>query len=216
MKRSETPLTSESSTRDGVLYMAMELSHREWKLGFTDRRHKVRRGSIEARNLMGLPEQIGRAKARFGLAAEAAVFSGCEAGRDGFWLPCYRVSCGVHNEVLEPASIKVDRRQRRAKTNRLDVERRLMQWVRYLDGDREELQVVRVPSPGQEDQRRWHREPLRRKEERKGHRSRINARLVMQGIDLKVRSDFGKRLEELSSWDGSRPGADLKAERERE
>jgi transposase len=85
------------------------------------------------------------------------VFSCYEAGRDGFWLHHYLVSVGIDNQVLEPSSIKVDRRRRRAKTDRLDVERMLMQLLRYLDGDTEELHVVRVPTQEQEDGRRLHR-----------------------------------------------------------
>jgi transposase len=198
------------------LYMAMGLSNRQWKLGFTDRRHKIRRVTIEARNLLVLQEQIGQAKSRFALPADAPVFSCYEAGRDGFWLHHYLESCGINNQVLEPSSIKVDRRRGRAKTVRLDVERMLMQLLRYLDGDSEELHVVRVPTPEQEDSRRLHREQLRLKDKRKAHRSRINAPLITQGIDLKVRSDFRKRLEQLTAWDGRPLGADLKAELERE
>jgi len=216
MNHPETPLAKEGRAESGRLYMAMELSNRQWKLGFTDRRHNVRRVAIEARNALALQEQIGQAKARFGLPEDAPVFSCYEAGRDGFWLHRYLESCGINNQVLEPASIKVDRRRRRAKTDRLDVERMLMQLLRYLDGDTEELHVVRVPSPAQEDRRRLHREQLRVKDERKAHRTRINALLVTQGIDLKVRSDFRTRLDKLSCWDGSPLGADLKAELERE
>jgi transposase len=126
------------------------------------------------------------------------------------------VSCGIVNQVLEPSSIKVDRRRRRVKTDRLDVERMLVQLLRYLDGDTEEPHLVRVPTSEQEDGRRLHREQLRLKDERKAHRTRINALLVTQGISLKVRSDFPDRLEQLSCWDGSPLGADLKAELERE
>lgn len=56
--------------------------------------------------------------------------------------------------------------------------------------------MVRVPTPDQKDGRRLHREQLRLKEERKAHRSRINALLITPGIDLKVRSDFPRRLEQ--------------------
>jgi hypothetical protein len=140
MRRPERSFTGNDSAGEQALYMAMELSNRQWKLGFTDRRHKIRRVSVEAR--IGLPE-------------DAPVFSCYEAGRDGFWLHRYLVSCGINNQVLEPSSIKVDRRRRRAKTDRLDVERMLRQLLRHLDGDTEELHVVRVPTPEQEDGRRW-------------------------------------------------------------
>jgi transposase len=216
MRQPKTPFGKKDSAGEQALYMAMELSNRQWKLGFTDRRRKIRRVTIEARNLVALQEQIGQAKSRFGLPEDAPVFSCYEAGRDGFWLHHYLVSRGIDNQVLEPSSIKVDRRRRRAKTDRLDVERMLMQLLRYLDGDTEELHVVRVPTQEQEDGRRLHREQLRLKDERKVHRTRINALLVTQGIELKVRSDFRKRLEQLTGWDGSALGADLRAELERE
>jgi transposase len=77
--------------------MAMELSNRQRKLGFRDRRHKIRRVTIEARNLVALQEQIGQAKSRFGLPEDAPVFSCYEAGRDGFWLHHYLVSRGIDN-----------------------------------------------------------------------------------------------------------------------
>jgi len=216
MRRPETPFGGQDSAGQRGLYLAMELSHRQWQLGLTDRRHKMRRVTVEARNLVALQEQIRLAKAHFDLPAEAAVFSCYEAGRDGFWLHRYLVSCGIDNQVLEPSSIKVDRRQRRAKTDRLDVERMLVQLLRYLDGDTEELHVVRVPTPEQEDARRLHREQLRLKDERKAHRTRITALLITQGIALKVRSDFRQRLEQLTGWDGNPLGSDLKAELERE
>ena len=59
--------------------------------------------------------------------------------------------------MLQTSAIKVDRRRWRAKTDRLDVERMLVQLLRYLDGDTEELQVVRVPTQEQEGRRRLHR-----------------------------------------------------------
>jgi len=100
--------------------MAMELSNRQWKFGFTYRRHKIRQVTVEARNLVALQEQIGQVKSRFDLAEDAPVFSCYEAGRDGFWLHRYLESCGINKQVLEPSSLEVDRRRRRAKTDRLD------------------------------------------------------------------------------------------------
>jgi transposase len=106
--------------------MAMELSSRQWTLGFTDRRNKIRRMTIEARNLVSFWEQIGEAKSRSGLPEDSPVYSCCEAGSDGFWLHHNLVSCDIHNQVLEPSSIKVGRRRHRVKSDRLDGERVLM------------------------------------------------------------------------------------------
>jgi hypothetical protein len=75
MRRPETPFGKQDSAGEPALYMAMELSNRQWKLGFTDRRHKIRRVSVEARNLVALQEQIGQAKARSGLPEDAPRLS---------------------------------------------------------------------------------------------------------------------------------------------
>jgi len=127
MRRPGTPFGGKDSARERGLYLAMELSNRLWQLGFTDRRDKMRRVTVEARNLAALQKQIRLAKAHFDLSAEAPVFSCYETSRDGFWLHRYLVSCGIDNQVLEPSSIKVDRHQCRANTDRLDVERMLVQ-----------------------------------------------------------------------------------------
>ena len=58
MKHPEVPWPDDASANRGALYMAMELSNRQWKLGFTDRRHRIRRVTVEARNLVALQEQI--------------------------------------------------------------------------------------------------------------------------------------------------------------
>jgi transposase len=115
MRRPETPFGKQDSAGEPALYMARELTNRQWKLGFTYRRYKIRWVVIEPRNLVALQERIGRSKARFSLAADAPVFGCYEAGRDGFWLHRDLVSCGAVNQVLEPSSISVDRRRRRAK-----------------------------------------------------------------------------------------------------
>jgi transposase len=159
-------LGKQDSAGQAAVYMAVEPSKRQWALAITDRRHNPRRMTVEARDLVALQELMGQqAKSRFGLPEDAPVFSGYEAGRDGFWLHRYLMGCSIVNQVLVPSSIKVDRRRRRANTDRLDVERVLMQLLRYLDGDTEELHVVRVATAEQEDGRRLPREQLRLKEE---------------------------------------------------
>ena len=66
-----------------VLYMAMELSNKTWRLAFGDGR-RARQVCIDAGDIAALGEQIGKAKAKLGLGAEAGVVSCYEAGRDGF------------------------------------------------------------------------------------------------------------------------------------
>ena len=81
-----------------VLYMAMELSNKKWKLGFGNG-SKTRRRSIEARACERLLEEVLLAKRKLGLAAEAKVICCYEAGRDGHWIHRWLTSEGF--EVLE-------------------------------------------------------------------------------------------------------------------
>jgi hypothetical protein len=81
-----------------------------------------------------------------------------EAGRDGFWLHRLLTAHGVVSHVLEPTSIFVNRRARRAKTGRLDAERMLRVLAAYLRGDCRACSMVRVPTPEEDDAKRMHRE----------------------------------------------------------
>ena len=101
-----------------IMYMALELSNREWKIAFTVPGGKVRLRSIPARQLSRLLAEIAVAKEKLGLAPETGVRSCYEAGRDGFWIHRWLVAQSVENLVVDSASIEVNRRFRRAKTDR--------------------------------------------------------------------------------------------------
>src|SRR5512134_1319809 len=93
------------------LYMAFELSQTKWLLGFTiGFGQSPRLRSIAARDLAALRREIHRAQERFGLATDVPVISCYEAGRDGFWLHRYLTSIGVNNQIVDSASIEVNRR----------------------------------------------------------------------------------------------------------
>lgn len=116
----------EYSALEPILYRAFELGVADWKLGFTigpAQRPRVR--AIRAGDLVALKAEIQRAKARFGLPEKAGILSCNEAGRDGFWLHRYLKTQGVQNLVVDSSSIEVNRRQRRAKTGRMDAEKLL-------------------------------------------------------------------------------------------
>ena len=68
--------------------------------------------------------------------ASARVPSCYEAGRDGFWLHRHRVRIGIENQVVDAASIEVNRRLRHVKTDRLDGERLLARLIRHHAGER--------------------------------------------------------------------------------
>jgi transposase len=103
-----------------------------------------------------------RARAARGLDATIGVVCCFEAGRDGFWLHRLLTAHGVACHVLEPTSILVNRRARRAKTDRLDAEGMLRVLVAYLRGDHQACSMVRVPTPEEEDAKRTHREREKR------------------------------------------------------
>jgi transposase len=192
--------------------MALELSKEEWKLGFTVGLGQAPRlRSLNARNLPGLLEEIRLAKERFGLSGKALVLSCYEAGRDGFWLHRYLEAQGIRNLVVDSASIEVNRRARRAKTDRMDVGKLLTMLLRYHQGERKVWSVVHVPSPEVEDQRQLHRELLALKVECTHHMNRLKGLLASQGVMLVVKADFLTRLETVRLWDGSALPAGLQA-----
>jgi transposase len=186
------------------LYMAIELSKAEWKLGFTVGLGQTPRlRNLKARDLVGLKEEIRLSQVRFGLPECTPVVSCFEAGRDGFWLHRYLTTQGVTNLVVDSASIEVNRRRRRVKTDRLDVGKLLMMLVRYVQGERKVWSVLHPPSPQEEDQRQLHRELMALKRERTHHINRIKGLLASQGVSQAVQADFLAQLEAVRIWDGS-------------
>ena len=134
-------------TASTTLYLAFELGWTSWNLAFTTAMaQKPRLRTIPARDLDALQREIHRAKQRFGLPDDAPVLSCYEAGRDGFWLHRYLEHDGVTNLVVDAATIEVNRRARRAKSDRLDVGKLLTMLIRYHGGEHKLWSVVRVPT----------------------------------------------------------------------
>jgi transposase len=77
------------------------------------------------------------------LPEEAQVISCYDAGRDGFWLHRWLGTQGVANFVVDSASIEVNRRRHRAKTDRLDVQKLLTMLLRHVAGERKVWSLVR-------------------------------------------------------------------------
>jgi transposase len=198
------------------LLVAMELRNSKWMLAFTNGQ-KVRRKSIEARDRGRFIQEVALAKEKLGFEADATVLCCYDAGRDGFWIYRWLVSEGLGCLVVDPASIEVPRRNRRAKTDRLDVESLVRLLGRYESGETQVWSVVRVPSEGQEDELRLHREMDRLKKERAGHTNRIKSLLVLHGIPLKA-SPFHlrKQLDDLRCWNGKALPEALREELRRE
>jgi transposase len=212
MKKTQETLRIKDSIKEAILYIAFELSHRKWKLGFSNA-EKMRTVTIEARDLDKLHEEIEKAKQRFGLEGQIRVVSCYEAGRDGFWLHRYLLSCGIENVVVDSASIEVNRRKRRAKTDRIDVRMLLHKLLRYHGGGQLVWSVVNVPSEEAEDGRQLHRELEVLKKERTMHRNRLKSLLIQQGIVVSNPSSrkFLIQLDSFQTWDGKELPTDLKS-----
>ena len=201
--------------------MALELSKSRWLVGFhTPLADKVSRYSVDGGDSGALLDRIGRVREQAERRLERPVRVICcyEAGYDGFWLHRLLRANGIENQVMDPASLPVNRRARRAKTDRIDLAallRALMAWHR---GEQQVCRMVRVPSPEQEDRRRRSRERERLVKERVQHIARIKGLLMTQGIrDFQpTRRDWADRLERLRTGDGRELPPALRAEVERE
>jgi transposase len=217
MKKAKGTPIKENTTKESVLYMALELSQTKWKLGFSDG-NKMRFMSIDARNLEQLQEEIEKAKRRFYLDDEVKIVSCYEAGRDGFWLNRYLLSYEIENIVVDSSSIEVNRRKRRTKTDRIDARKLLRMLMRYHGGERRLWSVVRVPSEEAEDGRNLNRELEVLRKERNMHRNRIYGLLIQQGIQIRNPSSkkFLNELDSLQTWDGKELSPDFKDRLERE
>lgn len=199
------------------LYLAFELGQKEWKLGFTigvAQRPRIR--TINGRDLGALAWEIQQARRRFGLPETAPVVSCYEAGRDGFWLHRHMLKQEVANLVVDSSSIEVNRRARRAKTDKLDAGKLLGMLIRYHNGDEKVWRVVNVPSVEAEDRRHLHRELVTLKKDRTRHINRIKGYLACLGICMQLNADFLEKLERVRMWDGSKIPKGVRTRMERE
>jgi transposase len=201
--------------------LAIELSKKSWVVAInTPLADKISRHTLPGCDWTGLLELIQRLRTRVAreLGRPVEMISCYEAGYDGFWLHRLLEGQGVHSLVVDPASVQVDRRARRAKTDRIDAERLLRSLMAYLRGETKVWSVVRVPSVAEEDDRRLHRERDRLIAERIQHINRIKGLCAIHGIyDYQpMRPDRTQRLEQLHTGDGRALPPRLKAEIARE
>ncbi len=163
-----------------------------------------------ARNIPALLAEIRAAKARFGLPEDAPVASCYEAGRDGFWLHRFLTSRKVENLVVDSSSIEVNRRKRRAKSDRLDAVKLVEMLIRYCNGERKVWSILHVPAVVDEDRRQLHRELIELKAERTAHVNAIKGLLAGLGLQSSVDEDFPERLDQFRQWDGTAMPAALR------
>jgi transposase len=205
----------------GTIFVAIELSTRVWLVTIhSPDKNRFSRHKLAGGDHAGLLALIAKLRTRVeqALGSMPGVASCYEAGYDGFWLHRLLTAAGIKNCVFDPASIAVEQRGRRAKTDRIDGEVLLRTLMAYLRGEPRVVRVVQVPSPEQEDARRASRERKRLVTEQTGHINRIKGLLRLLGLAAgnPRRKDWLARLSALRDWQGQPVPPQLRAELERE
>jgi transposase len=205
-----------------AIFVSLELSRSKWLVTtlVPDSGGKMSKRTLAAGEtgaLLALLAEV-REKARARMGVKYPIIAIQEAGLDGFWIHRVLEGEGIESHVVDPASVAVSRRRRRAKTDRIDGEaliRTLLAWKR---GEPRVCAMVRAPTPAAEDRRRITRERKVLTKERIEHVNRIRGLLFGQGISdyEPLRSDRRARLAELVTGDGRPLPAHLKAQIGRE
>jgi transposase len=198
-----TPIAERIST----IFVAIELSQKSWLITMhspdRDRmsRHKLEGG--DHASLLALVDRV-RERAARAVGTVPVVMSCYEAGYDGFWLHRLLAAAGITSHVFDPASIAVEQRARRAKTDRIDGEQLLRTLMAYCRGEPRVVRIVRVPSVEQEDVRRATRERDRLIKEQTAHSNRIKGllRLLGMAVGNPRRRDWLKWLSAQRDWQG--------------
>ena len=174
-----------ATSDEHTLYAALELSKNSWLLAIQSpgcdnpSLHPIKGGDAD-----GLVAKLDAARQRLAKVSGRVpkVILCYEAGYDGFWLARFLEPHGIDCRVMDPASLQVDRRARRVKTDRIDVENILHTLIAWCRGERHVCSMVVIPSVDEEDLRRSHRERNRLVRERTAHINRIKGLLFAQGI----------------------------------
>ena len=205
------PTQEKDFTRgEEILAVSLELSKGSWKVALHEGRrdkpaiHAVSSEAAGARlgQVVGVIEATRK---KWGLAAGCRVVVSYEAGQDGFWISRALTKLGYEVLIVDPASIPVERRARRAKTDRLDVIKLVTSLRAWLRGERDRMHVIRVPEIAAEAQRHLVRDRGELQKEGQQHRDRIRKLLRTVGCWVEVERDFAERLAhgEVRGYDGA-------------
>ena len=204
-----------------TVFVSLELSRAKWLItSMSTWRDKMSKHTVDAGDGAALLDRLARlrteAEQRLGTPARVVVIQ--EAGLDGFWIHRLLQAGGIGSHVVEPASIAVPRRHRRAKTDVIDGEMLVRTLAAFERGEPRVCSMVVAPSPEEEDRRRVSRERRTLIKERIEHANRIKGLLASQGIAgcEPMRRGFRDRLGSLRTGDGRPLGPRLKAEIGRE
>lgn len=203
--------TLPGSVSEPTLYVAFELGKKEWKLAMTS-------GfgvppwlrTVASQDWRAVARAIAQGRTRFGLAAGVRVVSCYEAGRDGFWIHRALTARGIVNRVVDSASIEVNRRARRAKTDRLDALKLVTMLVRVWCGETRVWSEVRVPTVAEEAARHVSRERTALTQDQTRLINQMRGWLATWGAPLPARRR-GAWWTTLRDWAGAALPAEVQA-----
>ena len=177
------------SVNEPVVFVALELGKQTWKLGLTSGLSVAPWvQTVPSGDVAAVVERVAAARRRFALPATARVLCCYEAGRDGFWIHRALTAQGIENRVVDSSSIEVNRRRRRAKSDRLDAQKLAILLVRVCAGDRQAWSEVRVPSAADEAARHRSRERTALTQEHTRLRNQIGSWLATAGCVVSGRA----------------------------
>lgn len=203
--KEQSALIEHVSPKVPTMYMAFELADRQWKLAFTEGLgDDIDVRTVTARDVAEVAKVLMEIKEQRGLEGKIRVRSIYEAGFDSFWLHRKLTELGVDNVVVDAASIEVNQRGRRRKTDRLDVRHLVRKLVQYHMGDRDVFCVCAVPSRQEASDRRAERERQQLNKEKTALSNRLKGLLKTHGLKVKIDAALIERLDELECRDGSR------------
>jgi transposase len=205
-----------AGTEYATAYLVFELSKAKWRLGvMLPGSQKISHYTIDGGDLKALKERLEDMRAKAGRAGKPVRILSCfEAGLDGHWLDRWLTNEGIVSYEVDPASIEVDRRARRVKTDRIDLDKLMRTFLAFLRGEPRVCSMVHVPSVEDEDHKRDTREPDRLGKEINAHTNRIKGLLQGQGIRdvMPLKPGFLASLDKMRTGDGRPLPARLKQE----
>lgn len=141
---------------DHTLVLSVELSNKSWVLAAQVPglpRTKAQRTIEPNKNALLAAIDGYRARAAAVGYTVDRVIATYEAGWSGFWLARWLVAQGVEVHVVQPSSVPVDRRLRRAKSDGIDAELLLRTLLAWLRGEPRVCSMVPIPDEADEDAR---------------------------------------------------------------
>lgn len=200
-------MTALSARKPEVCYAAIDLSKSKWVVA-VDTGDSLKPGVhvLPGFDTSGLLALLARsaldASSIEGAAAEVVVCY--ESGYDGFWLQRLLSAAGHRAIVFDPVSFPVNRKAKSAKTDKVDAKQMVRLLRTWNENDPNVCTAIRVPTPEEEDAKRFHRERASMISERTRLAARARALLALEGVHEinPLAARHAERLDELRTRDG--------------